>query len=61
MPIEAFEDSIFPVWIFDIDYARVLWANQSALELWEAETLSELSQRDMGTGMTPSVHGRLRQ
>jgi diguanylate cyclase (GGDEF)-like protein len=61
MQIEAFEGSIFPVWIFDIDNARVLWANQAALELWEAETLTELMQRDMGDGMTTSVYGRLRQ
>ncbi len=61
MSIEAFEGSIFPVWIFDIDDARVIWANQSALELWEAETLAELQQRNMGDGMTTSVQTRLRQ
>ena len=61
MPLEIFEGSIFPVWVFDIDNARVLWANESALELWEAETLSELSSRNMGADMTTSVHGRLRQ
>jgi diguanylate cyclase (GGDEF)-like protein len=59
--IDSFEDSIFPVWIFDIDNTRVLWANSSARELWEAETLLELTQRDMGTGMSSSVRGRLLQ
>jgi diguanylate cyclase (GGDEF)-like protein len=61
MSVEAFEGSIFPVWIFDIDDARVIWANLSALELWEAETLTELQQRNMGDGMTTSVQTRLRQ
>ncbi len=58
---DPFEESIFPVWVFDIDNARVLWANQSANELWEADSITELTQRDMGSGMSNSVRARLLQ
>jgi diguanylate cyclase (GGDEF)-like protein/PAS domain S-box-containing protein len=50
-----------PVWIFDIDNSRVVWANQAALEVWRAETLAELTARDLGKDMSISVAKRLRQ
>jgi len=50
-----------PVWIFDIDQRRVHWANQAALEVWNAPTLEELCGRDMGADMSESVARRLRQ
>src|SRR5580658_395488 len=50
-----------PVWIFDIDHSRVVWANQAALEVWRAGTLAELTARDLGKDMSISVAKRLRQ
>lgn len=48
-------------WVFDIDNARVLWANTASLKLWQAESLDELTSRDMGDGMSVSVAKRLTQ
>ena len=50
-----------PVWIFDIDKSRVVWANGSGLAVWQAESLSELTTRDLGKDMSVSVAKRLRQ
>ena len=50
-----------PVWIFDIDRARVLHANAAACRLWGAATESELRDRDMGADMSSTVAKRLRQ
>jgi PAS domain len=37
-----------PLWVFDIDRSRVVWANRTALEVWKAATLQELTARDLG-------------
>lgn len=50
-----------PLWVFDIDAARVHWANAGALGIWEAATLAELRARDMRADMSPAVSHRLRQ
>ncbi len=50
-----------PVWIFDIDRKRVHWANTAALKVWNAPTLQELCERDMGSDMSQSVAQRLAQ
>ena len=50
-----------PVWIFDIDRSRVVWANEAALEVWRAETVEELAARDLGADMSISVAKRLKQ
>ncbi len=50
-----------PVWVFDIDQSRVVWANQAALEVWRARSLLELTARDLGKDMSVSVRNRLRQ
>ncbi|MEX8508873.1 MAG: putative bifunctional diguanylate cyclase/phosphodiesterase, partial [Leptothrix ochracea] len=50
-----------PVWVFDIDRSKVVWANAGALEVWHAESLAVLSARDMATDMSESVAHRLRQ
>lgn len=59
--VEAFQNSRFPVWVFDIDGSRVIWANGPALEIWSAASLAELRQRDMSLDMSTSVRVRLRQ
>ncbi len=50
-----------PIWIFDIERERVVWANGSALALWRADSVAELASRDMGADMSPSVRARLAQ
>ncbi len=50
-----------PVWVFDIDQQRVFWANAAALKVWDASSLDELRERDMGCDMSESVARRLRQ
>lgn len=48
-----------PIWVFDLDHHRVLWANETAVEFWKADSLSELQARDM-SGMSDVAHSRLR-
>ncbi len=47
-----------PVWVFDHDQMRVLWANDAALELWGAADLAELQQRDF-SDTSPSARALL--
>ena len=50
-----------PVWLFDVDGQRIIWANAPALVLWDADTLTELQCRDMSAGMSRKVFERLEQ
>lgn len=50
-----------PIWVFDIDRARVVAANAAAIALWRASSLDELGARDMGADMSASVRDRLKQ
>ena len=49
------------LWVYDFDNARIVWANASALKVWNAETREDLAQRDLSEDMSPSVEMRLRQ
>lgn len=49
------------LWVFDIDEARILWANAAALRFWEASSIEDLSRRNLGADMSPVVRRRLRQ
>ena len=49
------------VWIFDIDLARVHWANTAALQVWKATSPQELCSRDLRADMSDSVARRLAQ
>lgn len=50
-----------PVWIFDIDAARIVFANDSACKLWGAESEAALCARDMTKDMSSTVAKRLKQ
>ena len=50
-----------PVWVFDIETARMTWSNEAALKVWEAETEEELCSRDFSRDMSSSVRERLLQ
>lgn len=59
--LESFNRIVTPIWVFDTDNGRVHWANPAALKLWRADTLEELTTRDMGQEMSPTVAQRLKQ
>lgn len=49
----------FPAWVFDLDNRRMAWANERALRLWQAPSLSALRHRDFGSDMSPATLARL--
>jgi signal transduction histidine kinase len=49
------------VWIYDFDAGKIVWANASALFLWDAETPEDLAARDLASEMSASVSTRLKQ
>ncbi|TDO96870.1 putative bifunctional diguanylate cyclase/phosphodiesterase [Marinomonas balearica] len=57
----VYDNIALPVWIFDVDSSHVLWANQAALKIWDANSLGELKNRDMSEDMSPTVKQRLYQ
>lgn len=61
VPVDVIDRVRQPIWIFDIDRARVHWANPAALAVWRAATLEELCARDMQSDMSASVAARLAQ
>lgn len=57
----GFELVAAPIWIFDIDTSHIAWANTAAQKIWRAESLQELSHRDMAADMSTTVAKRLKQ
>lgn len=62
-PIAApsMDDLGTPLWIYDFDAARVVWANAAGLRLWRAVSCAALAARDLRADMTPSIEARLLQ
>ncbi|NOH34456.1 putative bifunctional diguanylate cyclase/phosphodiesterase [Vibrio chagasii] len=58
---QSFEYLKCPIWIYDIDNKRITWANQSALPLWEAESLFELTSRDFSVEMSKAIEATLEE
>ncbi|MGF1754826.1 EAL domain-containing protein [Vibrio makurazakiensis] len=56
---EIFNHLKNPVWIYDIDSKSICWANLSSLNLWEAESLVELQNRDLSKEMTKAIEATL--
>lgn len=48
-----------PVWIYDTVNFRIHWANRTALRLWQAEDLAELTSRDFRTDASDAVYQTL--
>ena len=48
-----------PVWIYDTINYRIHWANQSAISLWQADSLTELVCRDFRTDASDAVQHTL--
>lgn len=49
------------VWIFDVDHARILYANAAACHLWQARDEDDLRGRDFSQDMSGTVRKRLQQ
>ena len=49
------------IWIYDIDNSKVVFANTSACQLWNATTEAELRGRNLAKDMSPTVAKRLKQ
>ena len=47
-----------PVWVFDFDNLRTVWANQAGLQLWQAHSIAELCDRD-NSDISPSARNLL--
>ena len=58
---EVFDRMGTAVWVFDIDFGRVAWANDAALQVWSTKSLAELRSRRMKEDMSPAVAERLLQ
>ncbi|WP_316863413.1 bifunctional diguanylate cyclase/phosphodiesterase [uncultured Cohaesibacter sp.] len=50
-----------PLWVFDADNSRVVWANQEACRLWQADSMEELCLRDLSADISSAVKERLQQ
>jgi len=50
-----------PIWVYDIDHAAIIYANDAACSLWQADDEASLRQRDLGTDMSSTVERRLKQ
>ncbi|MBJ7550818.1 putative bifunctional diguanylate cyclase/phosphodiesterase [Marinomonas ostreistagni] len=48
-----------PVWIYDVIDFQIFWANDAALRLWEADSVTELQQRDFKTNTSEAVQQKL--
>ena len=59
--LDVVENIRYPLWVFDLDNACVLWCNKSSLAVWGADSKDELLGRDMSVNMSLSVAKRLAQ
>ncbi|MEM8776846.1 MAG: EAL domain-containing protein [Pseudomonadota bacterium] len=50
-----------PTWVYDIDNCQIVYANDRACHMWQAETEEELCARKLGEDMSPAVAQRLKQ
>ena len=49
------------VWVFDFDHLCVIYANAAALDVWNADSIEELSARDLSLDMSVGVRKRMNQ
>lgn len=48
-----------PVWVYDLHQKKIIWANSASLPLWEADSVEELTARDLGADMSEAVSAML--
>jgi len=56
--VDGFERLRRPVWVFDDQRKRKVYANRAALDLWGADSLAELLERDF-SDQSPAVRIRM--
>ncbi|WP_199271693.1 bifunctional diguanylate cyclase/phosphodiesterase [Paraglaciecola sp. L3A3] len=49
------------IWIYDIEYYKIIWANQAALTLWDSPSVKSLQQRDFKSDQSAAVQESLLQ
>ncbi|MDI1446953.1 STAS domain-containing protein [Polyangium sp. 6x1] len=49
----------FPVWVFDADRGRLVWANDAALGLWRSPSREELFARNFASGESTATRTRI--
>ena len=47
--LHAYDWSDTPVWVFDLIHRKMAWANQAALQMWDAASLEEFTARDFSS------------
>lgn len=57
--LEVFNLLDRPIWVFDIDNKAMWWANEAAIELWNADSLESLLARNFADDMSDSTKVRL--
>jgi diguanylate cyclase (GGDEF)-like protein len=60
-PFYAARNLTTPIWVYDIDFGRIVYANAAACKIWRAKTEVDLIARDLTDGMSTSVAKRLEQ
>lgn len=59
--LEVFNLLEHPVWVFDIENKAMWWANESALEVWNADSLESLLSRSFADDMSEATEQRLKE
>ena len=59
--LDAFNLLEHPVWVFDIERTEMYWANESALEVWNADSLESLLSRSFADDMSEATEQRLNE
>ena len=57
--LAAFSALTQPLWVFELDAYRMVWANPAALRFWAATSLEELTSRDFVADMSEATRLRL--
>ena len=53
--LAAFAAAVIPVWVYDHDRLRFVWANPEALQLWRAASVEEFQARDLSTSSASTL------
>jgi hypothetical protein len=52
---EVFNLIAHPIWVFNIERKAMFWANEAALEVWNADSLPSLLARDFASNMSKAT------
>jgi hypothetical protein len=58
--LEVFNLLKHPVWVFDFERKAMYWANKAALEVWNADSLESLLNRDFKSDMSEAAEVRMK-